>query len=74
MLDTIRNIILEYVDIPEEKITSDTMFFADLKMDSIEILNMVCKIEEEFDIELPASDLKKIYTLGDLVAYIEEIK
>ena len=74
MLDVITDIIIRYVDVPKESITADTMFFADLRMDSFEILNMICKMEEEFDVELPASDLKNIYTVGDLVLYIEAKK
>ena len=74
MLDAVKKIIVEYVDVEEEDITADTLFFADLQMDSFEILNMVCKVEEEFDIELPTSDLKNIYTVGDLALYIEAKK
>ena len=74
MLDVITDIISRYVDVPKESITADTIFFADLQMDSFEILNMICKMEEEFDVELPASDLKNIYTVGDLVSYIEAKK
>ena len=74
MLDAVKNLIIEYVDVPKENITADTMFFADLQMDSFEILNMICKMEEEFDVELPTGDMKNIYTVGDLVSYIEAKK
>lgn len=74
MLDAVKNLIIEYVDVPKENITADTMFFADLQMDSFEILNMICKAEEAFDVELPTGDMKNIYTVGDLVSYIEAKK
>ena len=74
MLDVITDIISRYVDVPKESITADTIFFADLQMDSFEILNMICKIEDELGIEIPTDDLKGIYTVGDLVLYIEAKK
>ena len=74
MLNAIKNVIAEYVDFPKENITSETKFFADLQMDSFEILNMICKMEEKFGIELPTNDMKNIYTVGDLATYMEEKK
>ncbi len=74
MLDAIKNIIAEYVDIPKECIAESTVFYEDLQMDSFVILNMVCKIESEFDIELFSSDMKNIYTVGDLVLLIKTKK
>ena len=74
MLEKIKDIIADYTGISKEDITPDTLFFADLNMDSMEILGMICKIEEAFGIELPTDEIKNIYSVGDLQTFIEERK
>ena len=72
MLEKIKDIIADYTGISKEDITPDTLFFADLNMDSMEILGMICKIEEAFGIELPTDEIKNIYSVGDLQKFLEE--
>ena len=72
MPEKIKDIIAEYTDISKEDITPDTLFFADLHMDSMEILGMIGKIEEAFDTEFPTDELKNIYSVGDLQKFLEE--
>ena len=72
MLEKIKDIIADYAGISKEDITPDTLFFADLNMDSMEILGMICKIEEEFGTELPTEEIKNIYSVGDLQKFLEE--
>ena len=71
MPEKVIDIIADYMDVPKEDITQDTLFFADLHMDSMEILGMICKIEEEFDVKLPTEEMKNIYSVGDLQTFLE---
>ena len=72
MPEKVIDIIADYMDVPKEDITQDTLFFADLHMDSMEILGMICKIEEEFGVKLPTEEMKNIYSVGDLQTFLEE--
>ena len=72
MPEKVIDIIASYMDVPKEDITQDTLFFADLHMDSMEILGMICKIEEEFGVKLPTEEMKNIYSVGDLQTFLEE--
>ena len=71
MPEKVIDIIADYMDVPKEDITQDTLFFADLHMDSMEILGMICKIEEEFGVKLPTEEMKNIYSVGDLQTFLE---
>ena len=72
MLEKLKDIIADYTGISKKDITPDTLFFADLHMDSMEILGMICKIEEKFGIELPTDEIKNIYSVGDLQTFLEK--
>lgn len=72
MFERIREIILEYTDIPRESITPKTQFLADIAMNSLDIMTMVGQIEDEFDITVETEDLDSIFTVQDLVDYINE--
>jgi len=72
MFDKITSIITEYVDIAKEDITKDTEFLADLKMSSLDIMTMICQLEDEFGIEIETERLSEIFTIQDLLDYLEE--
>ena len=73
MFEKIRSIMLEYVDVPEESITAETQFLADLAMNSMDIMAMIGQFEDEFDVTIETEDLNDIITVGDLVEYLEKI-
>ncbi|MCR5042486.1 MAG: acyl carrier protein [Clostridia bacterium] len=73
MLEKIIDILLEYNDLPRESITTQTRFLADLHMNSLDIMDMVGRFEEAFGVEIPTEDLNSIFTVGDLVAYLEKL-
>lgn len=73
MFEKIREIMLEYNDVPEESITPQTRFLADLAMNSLDIMDMVGRIEDEFDVSIETEDLNKIFTVQDLMDYLENI-
>ena len=72
MFEKLKEIMLEYVDVPEESITPETRFLADLAMNSLDIMTMVGELEDEFDVEIPTEDLNDIFTVQDLMDYLTE--
>ncbi|MDO9534603.1 MAG: acyl carrier protein [Bacillota bacterium] len=67
----IRSLISEQLDIDEEKITSETTF-EDIEADSLDVVELVMALEEEFDLEIADEEVEKIKTVGDIVRYIEK--
>lgn len=73
MLETIRDIMLEYIEVPRESITPETRFLADLSMNSLDIMDMVGKLEDELDVTIATEDLNEIFTVQDLIDYLNDI-
>ena len=69
--EKIKKIIAEVLNVDEEEITMDTTFVDDLGADSLDILQIVMGIEEEFDIEIANEEAEKIATVGDAVEQIK---
>ncbi|MCY3741539.1 MAG: acyl carrier protein [Candidatus Poribacteria bacterium] len=65
-------IIAEQLDVGEDNVTPDASFTDDLGADSLDIVELVMVLEEEFDIEIPDSDAEKIQTVQDAVSYLDE--
>ena len=65
-------IVSEQLNIPKEDISLTSDFQADLKADSLDLVELVMEFEDEFGIQIPESDQEKIKTVGDAVKYITE--
>ena len=65
-------IIAKQLDVGEHNVTPDASFTDDLGADSLDIVELVMVLEEEFDIEIPDSDAEKIQTVQDAVIHLEE--
>jgi acyl carrier protein len=65
-------IVSEQLNIPKEDIKMDSDFVADLKADSLDLVELVMEFEDEFGIQIPESDQEKIKKVGDAVKYITE--
>ena len=72
IFEQIKSITAEQLDIEENEITLDTSFVDDLDADSLDIVELMMTLEEEFDLEISEEDAEKIVTVGDAVAYINE--
>ena len=59
-------------EVDADKITTDTDFVEDLNADSLDVVDMLMSLEDEFDVEIPDEEIENIHTVGDLVSYIEE--
>lgn len=68
----VKDIIVEQLGVPETSITSEAAFVDDLGADSLDIVELVMALEEEFDIEIPDADAEKVTTVGDVVDYLKE--
>lgn len=71
-LERLRNIIVDQLNVNPEAVTPEARFQEDLGADSLDVVELVMKIEDEFKIEIPDEDAEKIRTVGDAVKYIEE--
>ena len=74
VLDQIKKILVETMDIEEEKITLDAKLKDDLNLDSLDSVELIISAEEEFGIEIPDEDVMNFKTVNDIVNYIEEHK
>ncbi len=70
----LKTIIVDQLGVNEENVTMEATFVDDLAADSLDIVELIMNIEEEFDLEIPDNDTEKIVTIGDVVKYIEEHK
>ena len=71
--EKIQSIIAEVLNVEKEKITMDTAFVDDLNADSIDIVQIIMSIEEEFGITIPDDASDKIVTVGDAVEQIKNV-
>lgn len=71
MFEKVRVKIAEQLSIDENEITMDSGFVDDLGADSLDIVELIMALEEEFDMEIPDEDAEKITTVGDVVEYIK---
>ena len=62
----------EQLGVAENSVTMDASFIDDLGADSLDIVELVMALEEEFDIEIPDADAEKVVTVEDVVEYIKE--
>ena len=74
VLDQIKEILKDTMDIDESKITLDAKLKEDLELDSLDSVELTMSAEEEFGIEIPDEDVMNFKTVNDIVNYIEEHK
>jgi len=68
----VKGIIVEQLGVTEDIVTNEASFIDDLGADSLDIVELVMGLEEEFGIEIPDADAEKVATVGDVVEYIKE--
>ena len=67
----VKAIVAEQLGVKEEEVTNDSSFVDDLGADSLDIVELVMELEEEFDVQIPDTDAEKIKTVGEAIDYIE---
>ncbi|WP_087972940.1 acyl carrier protein [Oceanobacillus rekensis] len=70
VLDRVKAIIVDRLDVDESKITMEASFKDDLEADSLDVVELVMELEDEFDMEIADEDAENINTVGDAVNYI----
>ena len=72
IFDEIKDIIIDQLQVEESEVTMDTNLMKDLSADSLDAVEIIMAIEEEYGIEIPDEDAETFQTVGDLVKYVEE--
>ena len=71
-LDRVKKVVVDQLDVNEDEVTAVASFVDDLGADSLDVVELVMGLEEEFDVEIPDEDAEKISTVEDAVKYIDE--
>lgn len=72
MIEKLTKIICEHTGNNNVTITEETVLIADLGLNSFDLVNLACIVEDEFDIEIPDRAIKDFKTVGDVIAFIEK--
>ncbi len=72
MLDRMRKVICEFVNLQPEQITEETNVRTELGLNSLELVNLAEAIEDEFDVEIPDREVMGLETIGDAIKIIEK--
>lgn len=71
ILDKVRDVIVDQLNVDAEDVNEEASFVDDLGADSLDIVELVMALEEEFGVSIPDEEAENIKTVGDAVAYIE---
>lgn len=71
VFEKVKALLADQLEYDEEKITMDSSLVDDLDADSLDVVDLIMSLEEEFDIEIPDEEIEEIKTVGDIVRYIE---
>jgi len=71
VFEKVKKIIVEQLGVEEEDVVLEASFIDDLGADSLDIVELIMALEEEFDIEIPDNEAEKIVTVNDAVEYIK---
>jgi acyl carrier protein len=74
VFERIREMIKEELNVPEEKITMEARLAEDLGADSIDAVELIMNIEDEFNVQVSDEQAQNIKTVGDIVKYVESVK
>ena len=69
--DRIKNIIVDQLNVSAEEVKPEASFIEDLGADSLDIVELIMALEEEYDIEIPDEDAEKIQTVNDVTNYVQ---
>ena len=72
IFEKVKNIIVDLLQVSEDSVTLESQFIDDLGADSLDLVELIMGIEEEFNIEIPDGEAEKVVTVEDVVEYIKE--
>lgn len=70
IFDRVKKVVCEELGVPESEVTETASFIDDLGADSLDVVELVMALEEEFSIDIPDDDVAGLKTVGDVVTYI----
>jgi len=71
VFEKVRAILCEQLDVDEDKVTMDAVVTDDLGADSLDVVDLIMSLEDEFDVEIPDTEVENFKTVGDIVKYVE---
>ncbi|GHV05915.1 acyl carrier protein [Campylobacterota bacterium] len=74
LFDDVKAIVVEQLNVSADEVKEESKFVEDLGADSLDVVELVMELEEKFDVEIPDEHAEKIKTVGDVIAYIENLK
>ena len=74
VLEKLKALLADQFGVDVDSITAETDIMEDLGADSLDVVDMLMSLEEEFDVEIPDEEIEKLRKVGDVAAYIEEHK
>ncbi len=72
IFEKVKKIIVDQLGVADTSVTMEASFIDDLGADSLDIVELIMALEEEFDMEIPDEDAEKIVTVSDVVDYIKD--
>ncbi len=69
--DRVKKVVTEQLQVDPEQVTAEASFVEDLGADSLDVVELVMALEEEFDLEIPDEEAEKLQTVGSAVEYID---
>lgn len=69
--DKVKDLIVDQLGVDPDKIRLESQFVEDLGADSLDLVELIMAMEEEFDLEIPDEDAEKLRTVGDVVQYLQ---
>lgn len=71
VFEKVKAMLVDQLSVDEEEVTMEASITEDLGADSLDVVDLIMSLEEEFSLEIPDEDVEKIKTVGDIVKYIE---
>ena len=71
-LERVRKVVVDRLKVSDDEVSGQASFIEDLGADSLDVVDLVMGLEEEFDIEIPDEDAERIQTVGQAVDYIDQ--
>lgn len=72
VFDRVKELIVEQLDVEEDQVTLEASFIDDLEADSLDVVELVMQLEDEYDLEIPDEEAEAMVTVGDAVNYIKD--
>lgn len=72
VLDVIKGMIIDQLGVSDDELQLETNLMKDLEADSLDAVEIIMAIEDEYDIEIPDEDAERFQTIGDIVSYVEK--